>query len=44
MRRVIAIAFMVAVLSAPVAVSAGERLFDRALGAVSGGLAAGREF
>jgi hypothetical protein len=41
MRRVIVIAFMAAVLSAPTAVRAGERLFDGALGAASGGLVAG---
>jgi hypothetical protein len=41
MRRVIAIAFMVAALLAPTAVSAGERLFDGALGAASGALVAG---
>ena len=42
MRRVIAIAFMVAgTLMASTAVSAGERLFDGALGAASGALVAG---
>jgi len=41
MRRVIVIAFMVAALLAPTAVSAGERLFDGALGAASGALVAG---
>ena len=41
MRKVIAIAFMVAALLAPTAAGAGERLFDSALGAVSGGLVAG---
>ena len=40
MRRVIAISFMVAALLAlaPTAASAGERLFDGALGAASGAL------
>src|SRR5262252_2002701 len=41
MRRVVAIAFMIAALLAPTAVSAGERLFDGALGAASGALVAG---
>jgi hypothetical protein len=41
MRKVIAIAFMVAALLAPTAASAGERLFDGALGAASGALVAG---
>jgi len=41
MRRVIAIAFMVAALLAPTAVSAGGTLFDGALGAASGALVAG---
>jgi hypothetical protein len=41
MRRVIAIVFMVAALLAPTAVSAGERLFDGALGAASGARVAG---
>src|SRR5215468_11429517 len=41
MRRVIAIAFMVAALLAPTAANAGERLFDGALGAASGALVAG---
>jgi hypothetical protein len=41
MRRVIAIALMVAALLASTAVSAGERLFDGALGAASGALVAG---
>jgi hypothetical protein len=41
MRRVIAIAFMVAALLAPTAVNAGERLFDGALGAASGALVFG---
>jgi hypothetical protein len=40
MRRVIVVAFMVAALLAlaPTAASAGERLFDGALGAASGAL------
>ena len=41
MRKVIAIAFVVAALLVPTAVLAGERLFDGALGALSGGLVAG---
>ncbi len=41
MRQVIAVAFMVAVLLAPTAASAGERLFDGALGAAAGALVAG---
>ena len=38
MRRVIAIAFVIAGLLVPTAASAGERLFDGALGAASGAL------
>jgi hypothetical protein len=41
MRQAIAIASMLAVLSAATAVSAGERLFDGALGAASGAVVAG---
>ena len=41
MRKVIAIAFVVAALLVPTAALAGERLFDGALGALSGGLVAG---
>jgi hypothetical protein len=41
MRKVIAIAFMIAALLAPTAAGAGERLFDGALGAASGALVAG---
>jgi hypothetical protein len=41
MRKVIAIAFMLAALFAPTAAGAGERLFDGALGAASGALVAG---
>ena len=41
MRKVIAIAFIVAALLAPTAASAGERLFDGALGAASGALVGG---
>jgi hypothetical protein len=41
MRKAIAVAFMVAALLTPTAAGAGERLFDGALGALSGGLVAG---
>jgi hypothetical protein len=41
MRKVIATAFVVAALLVPTAARAGERLFDGALGALSGGLVAG---
>ena len=41
MIKLIAIAFMVAALLAPATARAGERLFDSALGALSGGLVAG---
>jgi hypothetical protein len=41
MRKVIAIALVVAALLVPTAALAGERLFDGALGALSGGLVAG---
>ena len=41
MKKVIAVAFMLAALLAPTAAGAGERLFDGALGALSGGLVAG---
>jgi hypothetical protein len=41
MRQVIAIAVIVAALSAPTAASAGERVFDGALGAASGAIVGG---
>jgi hypothetical protein len=41
MRRMIAIGFVVAALLAPTAASAGERLFDGALGAAAGALVGG---
>ncbi len=41
MKKVIAIAFMIAALLAPTAAAAGERLFDGALGAAAGAVVAG---
>ncbi len=41
MKRIVAIAFVAASLLAPVAANAGERLFDGALGAASGGIVFG---
>ena len=41
MKQVAAIAFVAAVLLAPTAAGAGERVFDGALGAASGALVAG---
>ena len=41
MKKVIAIAFMVAALVAPAVAAAGERLYDGALGAAAGAVVAG---
>jgi hypothetical protein len=41
MKKVFAVAFVTAALSAPVAANAGERVTDAALGAASGALVAG---
>jgi hypothetical protein len=41
MKRIVAIAFVAASLLAPAAANAGERVFDGALGAASGGIVFG---